>query len=70
MAVEEFEAFSQKHLGPLEDAAFVWFRSDRCLQAIRQKVANVFPEHEVDEFTAKFHALVMQSVEDLQASVS
>ena len=28
------------------------------MEAIRLKVANLFPEHEVDEFTGKFHGLV------------
>jgi hypothetical protein len=68
MSTTQFETFSNKHLRPLEEAAFAWFRSERCLEAIRMKVSNVFPEHEVDEFTAKFHALVMKSVDDLQAA--
>jgi hypothetical protein len=68
MSTTQFETFSNKHLRPLEEAAFAWFRSERCLEAIRLKVSNVFPEHEVDEFTAKFHALVMKSVDDLQAA--
>jgi hypothetical protein len=68
LSTAEFEEFDDKHLGPLEDAAFAWFRSERCVEAIRLKVANVFPEHEVDEFTGKFNALVLQSVDDLEAS--
>ena len=68
LATTEFEAFSKAHLAPLEEAAFAWFRSDRCLDAIRQKVSHVFPAHEVDEFTGKFHALVMQSVDELASA--
>ena len=68
LSTTQFETFSKKHLRPLEDAAFAWFRSERCLEAIRLKVSNVFPEHEVDEFTATFHALVMKSVDDLEAA--
>ncbi len=68
MSTTQFETFSNKHLRPLEEAAFAWFRSERCLEAIRLKVSNVFPEHEVDEFTATFHALVMKSVDDLEAA--
>lgn len=68
LSTTQFETFSKKHLRPLEEAAFVWFRSERCLEAIRLKVSNVFPEHEVDEFTATFHALVMKSVDDLEAA--
>ena len=68
LATDKFEAFCARHLGPLEEAAFRWFRSDRCEEAVRLKVANLFPEHEVDEFTAKFVGLVRQSVDDMCAS--
>ncbi|MCK5940999.1 MAG: hypothetical protein KAI24_03435 [Planctomycetes bacterium] len=70
LSVTEFEKFCKKHLKPLEEAAFAWFRSERCVEAIRLKVQNLFPEHEVDEFTGRFHALVLQSVDDLQASTA
>lgn len=68
LSTNEFETFSKKHFKPLEEAAFAWFRGDRCVEAIRKKVENVFPEHEVDEFTGKFHALVLKSVDDLEAA--
>ncbi len=68
LSTNEFETFDKKHFAPLEEAAFAWFRSERCVAAIRLKVTNVFPEHEVDEFAGKFHALVLQSVDDLAAS--
>ncbi len=68
LSTNEFETFGKKHFAPLEEAAFAWFRSERCVEAIRLKVSNVFPEHEVDEFTSKFHALVLESVDDLEAS--
>lgn len=66
LAADEFAEFCQKHLKPLETAARAWFRSDRCRDAIRKKVANVFPAHEVDEFAAKFFAIVQQSVADAE----
>ena len=65
-AADEFATFCRQHLQPLERAAFAWFRSDRCLDAIRKKVANVYPAHEVDEFTGRFHALVLRSVGDME----
>ena len=43
-------------------AARAWFRSERCRDAVRRKVANMYPAHEVDEFSARFFALVQQSV--------
>ncbi len=66
LQAERFEAFCQEHLGPLEETAFRWFRSERCLAAIRKKVENVYPAHEIDEFTGRFHALVLRSVDDLE----
>jgi len=65
LAADKFEAFCDKHLAPLEEAAFAWFRSARCEEAIRLKVANLFPEHEVEEFTGRFWDLVKQSVDDM-----
>ena len=65
LAAAKFEAFCDKHLAPLEEAAFAWFRSARCEEAIRLKVANLFPEHEVEEFTGRFWDLVKQSVDDM-----
>ena len=66
VAADEFAEFAQKHLRPLEQAARAWFRSDRCRDAIRRKVQNVFPAHEVDDFAARFFAIVQQSVADAE----
>lgn len=68
LSADEFTAFDAEHFGPLEEAAWAWFRSERCRDAIRQKVAQLYPAHEVDEFTGRFHALVLQSVDELQAA--
>jgi len=70
LAADKFAAFCDKHLAPLEEAAFAWFRSERCEEAIRLKVAALFPEHEVDEFTGRFLSLVRQSVDDMAATKS
>lgn len=70
LQADEFEEFSEKHLGPLEEAANAWYRSDRLLEAARKKVAHLFPEHEVDEFTDKFVGLVRQSVDDMEKTQS
>jgi hypothetical protein len=66
LQADEFQDFSQKHLGPLEAAAKAWFRSDRCKDAITKKVAHMYPAHEVAEFSAKFFELVKQSVADME----
>ncbi|MGC6486398.1 MAG: ATP-grasp domain-containing protein [Planctomycetota bacterium] len=70
MSTDEFGAFCAAHLAPLEAAAVEWFRSPRCEEAVRLKVQNLFPEHEVEEFTARFLALVRRSVDDMQSSPS
>jgi len=49
---------------PLEEAARAWFRSDRCKDAIRKKVAHMYPAHEVADFSTRFFELVKQSVAD------
>lgn len=64
LAADEFAEFAHKHLQPLEAAATAWFRSERCKEAIRKKVAHMYPAHEVDEFSARFFAQVQQAVGD------
>ncbi|MBL8749714.1 MAG: hypothetical protein JNK78_11180 [Planctomycetes bacterium] len=64
LQADEFADFCKKHLASLEEAARAWFRSERCREAIRKKVAHMYPAHEVDEFSARFFALVQQSVNE------
>ncbi|MFY9343219.1 MAG: hypothetical protein WAT39_12055 [Planctomycetota bacterium] len=64
LAADEFAEFEHKHLKPLTEAARAWFRSDRCRDAVRKKVAHMYPAHEVDDFTARFFGLVQQSLAD------
>ena len=71
VARERFEAdrfaeFEQKELQPLVAAALQWFASDRCKDAIRRKVAHIYPAHEVESFTERFWQLVQQWVQDSQ----
>ena len=63
---DQFAEFCQKHMGPVEAAARAWFRSDRCKEAVRKKVANIYPANEVDEFSARFFNIVQQSVADTE----
>jgi len=53
-------------MGPLEEAARAWFRSDRCKEAILKKVQNIYPAHEVADFAARFFGIVQQSVADAE----
>jgi hypothetical protein len=51
---ERFAAFCDRHLGHLDEVADEFFASDAARTAVRQKVAALFPEHEVDEVTGLF----------------
>lgn len=52
--VDRFEEFCDRHLGHLDEVAHEFFGSDVVLDAIRQKVEALYPEHEIDEFTDLF----------------
>lgn len=52
--LDRFEEFCAKHLGHLDDVADEFFGSARAKEAVRLKVAALFPEHEIDEFTELF----------------
>lgn len=66
LAADQFAEFCAKHMQPLEEAAHKWFRSDRCRDAIRRKVANMYPAHEIDEFSTRFFGIVQQSLSDAE----
>ncbi|MDJ0938776.1 MAG: hypothetical protein QNJ00_03305 [Woeseiaceae bacterium] len=51
---DEFHEFCDKHLGDLDEIAHEFFGSEIVLDAIRQKVEALYPEHEVEEFTTLF----------------
>jgi hypothetical protein len=60
---EAFEAFCAEHLGHLEEVAGEFFASDACRDAVRLKVAALFPEHEVEEFTDLFFGRIQRWLE-------
>lgn len=55
---ERFEEFCAKHLGDLDEVTWEYFGTDRAEEAVRRKVAVLFPEHEVDQFSAHFWGLL------------
>jgi len=55
---ERFEEFCAKHLGRLDEIAYEFFGTERAKDAVRQKVAALFPAHEIDEFTEYFWAAI------------
>lgn len=51
---ERFEEFCATHLGHLDEITHEWFGTDAARDAVRRKVAALFPPHEVDDFTEIF----------------
>ena len=51
---DEFESFCATHLPHLDQVVWEFFASDVAHDAVQQKVAALFPAHEIDEFTELF----------------
>ncbi len=52
---ERFREFCETHLPHLDAVAHEWFGTDEARDAVRRKVAALFPPHEVDAFTDEFY---------------
>jgi len=55
---ERFRDFCRTHLAHLDELAHEFFGSGEMREAVRRKVAALFPPHEVEEFTELFFARV------------
>ncbi len=55
---DRFEEFSETHLKHLDEVAWEFFGTERCREIFREKVAALFPKHEIDEFTDHYFGLV------------
>ncbi len=51
---ERFDEFCDTHLGHLDEVVWEFFASREAKEAVRQKVAALFPVHEVEAFTELF----------------
>jgi hypothetical protein len=51
---ERFADFCAEHLAHLDEVADEFFGSEQCRDAVRLKVAALYPEHEIDAFTDLF----------------
>ena len=60
LQAREFGAFCDEHLSELDAIAREYFGSDEARDTVRQKVASLFPEHEVDGFTEHFWQLIQR----------
>ena len=57
---ERFEEFCERHLAHLDEVAWEFFGTERAREAIRGKVAALFPAHEHDSFTEHFWQKIQQ----------
>ncbi len=55
---ERFDEFCATYLSHLDEVAWEFFGSDRCRTIFRQKVAALYPAHEIEPFTDHFFGLV------------
>ena len=57
---ERFDEFCQKHLGHLDEVANEFFATTEAKEAVRLKVAALFPAHEVEKFTELFWGRIQE----------
>jgi len=57
---DRFIEFCQTHLGHLDEVAWEFFGTDVARDAVREKVAALYPVHEVEEFTETFWRRIQQ----------
>jgi hypothetical protein len=55
---DRFWDFCDKHLPHLDEVTWEYFGTGRAKEALRRKVAVLFPEHEVERFTEHFWGLL------------
>lgn len=55
---DAFEAFSSEVLADLDEVALDFFASDEFRHIVRNKVASLYPAHEVERFTEHFFGMV------------
>jgi hypothetical protein len=58
---DRFDEFCAKHLGHLDEVADQFFQTEVAKDAVRQKVAALFPAHEVEKFTELFWSRIQAS---------
>ena len=58
LSAGEFEEFCAKHLRHLDEVSWEFFGTDTAKEAVRGKVAALFPAHEIEEFTEHFWGMI------------
>ncbi len=54
MDASQFAEFDAQHLGVVDDAVHDFFGTDEAKEIVRAKVASLYPQHEIEEFTDMF----------------
>jgi hypothetical protein len=57
---EAFGEFCETHLPHLDQVTDEWFGTEDAREAVRRKVAALFPPHEVEEFTETFYQRIQK----------
>jgi hypothetical protein len=70
LQTDEFEAFCADHRQHLDEVVWEFFGTDVARDAVRQKVAALFPSHEVDQFTDVFWERIQRWREEARAGIS
>ncbi len=60
LAAEPFEEFCAKHLAHLDEIAYEFFGTGEAREAVRKKVAALYPAHEIDQFTELFFGRIQK----------
>lgn len=55
---DRFAAFCDEHMADLDAVALEFFGSQRFRTIVREKVASLYPDHEIEPFTDHFFGLV------------
>lgn len=55
---ERFDEFCAEHLAHVDDVVIDFLGTPRFKEIVREKVANIYPKHEIEEFTDHFFGLV------------
>ncbi|MEJ2202885.1 MAG: hypothetical protein P8170_02115 [Gemmatimonadota bacterium] len=66
---DAFHEFCDTHLANLDAVTHEWFGTEDARDAVRRKVAALFPPHEVEEFTSKFFQRIQQWRSDTAVEV-
>jgi hypothetical protein len=66
---DAFDEFCDTHLADLDAVTHEWFGTEDARDAVRRKVAALFPPHEVEEFTDVFFQRIQQWRADDAAGV-